>query len=362
MGLVTSMKGWRRSLGLSLCVLAAASATTQARTLIDLGLGKAEDINNLNQVVGDHTYTEYTFPIGFPQYRDRGFLWQNGVRVDIGSLAGTSTAWCAAFDINDLGQIVGESRRADGQLHGFMWQNGAMTDLGTLYGTTSRAFGINNLGQVVGRSDTSDGGQRAYLWQNGTLTDLGLLAGHFKSEGRAINDAGLIAGYSEAVDTDFHAVLWQNGSIIDIGTFGGLSSAESLSVNELGQVAGFAPDASENPRAFLWQNGEMTDLGTLAGSNTARAFDINESGVIVGDSGGKAVVWANGSIIDLNGYLSPGSGWVLTSALSINDLGWICGQGTYNGASHAFVLVPEPASLSLLAIGVVGLMLRKSSR
>jgi len=35
------------------------------------------------------------------------------------------------------------------------------------------------------------------------------------------------------------------------------------------------------------------------------------------------------------------SGWVLTTAEAINELGWIVGNGTYGGISRAFLLVPQ---------------------
>jgi probable HAF family extracellular repeat protein len=36
-----------------------------------------------------------------------------------------------ASDINDSGEIVGNSTTADGNSHAFRWQNGTITDLGT---------------------------------------------------------------------------------------------------------------------------------------------------------------------------------------------------------------------------------------
>ncbi len=81
--------------------------------------------------------------------------------TDLGTLGGTSSQ---AFGINDHGQVVGQSRLANGQLRAFLWEDGAMTDLGTLGGTFSLARGINDLGQVVGRSTLANGESRATLW------------------------------------------------------------------------------------------------------------------------------------------------------------------------------------------------------
>ena len=43
---------------------------------------------------------------------------------------------------------------------------------------------------------------------------------------------------------------------------------------------------------------------------------------------------------DLNKFLDPNSGWVLSDATGINELGQICGNGTLNGQGHSFLLTP----------------------
>src|SRR5213080_1236416 len=103
--------------------------------------------------------------------RPRAFLWSNGSMSDIGTLGGDAAE---AWDINDAGQIVGDSE-AFGLSHAFLWQDGTMTDLGTLGGIRglSGAYGINEAGQVVGYSYTqSYGMEHAFLWQDGVMTDL----------------------------------------------------------------------------------------------------------------------------------------------------------------------------------------------
>ena len=48
---------------------------------------------------------------------------------------------------------------------GFIWENGVMTDLGTLGGSEGFASDINALGQIAGQSsDTTHSGQ-AFVWQ-----------------------------------------------------------------------------------------------------------------------------------------------------------------------------------------------------
>jgi hypothetical protein len=56
-------------------------------------------------------------------------------------------------------------------------------------------------------------------------------------------------------------------------------------------------------------------------------------------------------------------GWTLTIAYSINNNGWIVGSGINpDGYSRAYLLIPEPATLSILALGVLFTALRAKRR
>jgi probable HAF family extracellular repeat protein len=59
--------------------------------------------------------------------------------------------------INDRGEVVGRSSRADGSSGAFLWRDGTMIDLGALTGAPrSEAFAINNRGQVLGEINHGD--------------------------------------------------------------------------------------------------------------------------------------------------------------------------------------------------------------
>jgi probable HAF family extracellular repeat protein len=87
----------------------------------------------------------------------------------------------------------------------------------------------------------------------------------------------------------------------------------------------------------------------------------------VGHAEGHAITWNGSSPTDLNTALfSIGSGWVLTTANGINDLGQIVGYASNGSASKAFLLtpinpVPIPAAawLMLSGIGVLGAAARR---
>jgi len=307
----------------------------------------AHGINITGQVVGSTN-------IGPPSYRSHAFLYSGGVMSDLGTLAGKSDS--NAWDINDVGQVVGDSGA-----HAFFYSGGSMTDLGTLGGTLlgetqSYAYGINSTGQAVGWSYWHDpqsqpgdrDPSRAFLYSGGVMMNLGTLGGS-NSLAFDINDAGQVVGRADIVGGgSSDAFLYSGGVMTDLGTLGGLGS-DAQGINNLGQVVGQATRSDGEEHAFLYSGGVMTDLGTL-GTSQSTAFDINTGGQVVGwsnvASGGTAIfhafVYNGGSLMDLNSLIPSTSGWTLTKANAINDVGQIVGDGTIGGAPHGFLLTPRP--------------------
>jgi probable HAF family extracellular repeat protein len=206
----------------------------------------------------------------------RGFLWQNGVTTDLGTLGGSETT---AFDINSRGQVLGVSETPADGFHGFIWRDGAMRDIGRV------AFvgGINNRGQAVGGSFASPGSLQAFIWTKGRQTHLGTLPGASNSTANDINDGGQVVGQSEVGDST-RAFLWEGGAMIDLGTLPGGTSALAYRINNRGQVVGWGNTATGETHGILWQNGTSIDLGTLPGGSYSFATGINERGDIVGAS------------------------------------------------------------------------------
>lgn len=100
---------------------------------------------------------------------EHAFLWtRNGGLQDLGVLY-PGDVHSQALGINDRGQIVGLSCTAHfASCHGFLWQNGVMIDLNTLVpgynGIIVDAQDINDLGQITGQSLDSASGNLVSFW------------------------------------------------------------------------------------------------------------------------------------------------------------------------------------------------------
>jgi len=145
-------------------------------------------------------------------------LFKNGQVISLGTLGGAESF---AQDITGQGQVAGDSSNGTPdpfpdpnvffpwgtETRGFVWQNGVMHDLGTLGGADTLAYAQNNRGQIIGASYTNNTVNPAtgvptidpYRWQHGHMTDLGTLGGHF-GFANWINDQGEVVGWSMAGD------------------------------------------------------------------------------------------------------------------------------------------------------------------
>jgi probable HAF family extracellular repeat protein len=130
--------------------------------------------------------------------------------IDLGNLGGSMNNF--AFDINNQGQVVGDSDLpGDTTQHAFIWtKHNGMQDLGTLPGDTdSSTESINNRGQVAGVSYTTVS-SRAFLWQNGVMTDLNALAcpgSVYLANALGINNQGEIIGDAITSSGEVHGYL-----------------------------------------------------------------------------------------------------------------------------------------------------------
>jgi probable HAF family extracellular repeat protein len=347
----SSPRQWRSSFQFSIERLESRSLLA-VYALTDLGtLGglraEANDINDAGHVVGQSVNSAL---------KDRAFLWRDGVMTDLGAIAGSTSK---GIGLNNAGQVVGYAA-ASGTNHAFLWEDGVMTDLvpGPQW---SSGNAVNDAGQVVGAYNLN----HPFIWEDGVLTDLGGFNGG-ASFGYAldINNAGQVVGSSySGVITDGlaqHAFLWEDGVMTNLGVLPGMEDSRAHGINDIGQVVGFSslfdPETTgEVSRSFLYSGGAMTDLNVPGESSAAE--DINDAGQIVGwmaVGNGRAYLYDDGVVTDLNTLVPAGSGLTLTAARGINNAGQIVGVAVDAASrSHAFLLTPIAPDTPLVNVGDV---------
>ncbi|MFZ0644102.1 MAG: hypothetical protein WA785_10805 [Candidatus Acidiferrales bacterium] len=159
-----------------------------------------------------------------------------------------------------------------------------------------------------------------------------------------------MAGSGDTGNTS-RGFIYQNGVFTLIGTLPGGIGSSAVAINDSGQVTGNA-DVPSGAHAFLYTAGQLQDLGVLPGGGAnSYAGALNSAGDVVGqadDPNGNSlafVVYANGTMQDLNGLIPSNSGWQLQQATGINDAGEIAGVGVFHSsptayALHSFILKP----------------------
>ena len=334
----------------------------------------ASAINNFGWVSGYAENGLVDSNTGYPVAH--AVVWKNGKITDIGTFGGTQSAamalndfgqviggalnkiddpWSAQFVLG-FGVIAWPGTT---QLRAFVWQNGVKQDLGTLGGPDAFAYGINQFGQIAGQSYTNSTPnpttgiptEDPFLWTNGKMIDLGSLGGTIGFS-VWLNDWGQVVGVSNlSGDQFFHGFLWSWGKMIDLVPASGGDNSYGLWINNLGDVVGTSSVTGDTAtHASLWSWGSSTDLGTIGQDDCSEAWGINNFRQIVGVSypcsdfeGGHAFLWQNGGpALDLNTLVENPSELFLYLASYITDSGEIVAQGVLpNGDIHTVLLVPR---------------------
>jgi uncharacterized membrane protein len=330
-------------------------------------------------------------------------LWKDGNIFNLGTFGGNESGAGAA---NRRGEVVGAALTSTPdpfphrvpysnyfffgngtESHAFLWYNGNKKDLGTLGGPDSAAFLVNEEGQVAGTSDVDynvnpvTGGPTVhpFLWQHGEMIDLvaaapeGMFGGTY-GIAAWLNDKGQVLGTMNLPgDTTWRSFVWDKGVVTPLGTLGGITTTAQF-LNNSGHAVGksdvttictaCAPDNQKQlHHPFLWRDGTMIDLGLLYDDTAGDASSLNSKDQVVGvtvpcttvnfdDSCDgplyHAFLWENGSMVDVQTLLVPGSGITLSGCAfcelgtyNINDRGEIAAQGLLsNGDARAILLIP----------------------
>jgi probable HAF family extracellular repeat protein len=322
--------------------------------------------------------------------------------VDVGVIGGDPSV---AVAINDLGEVVGTSCQEGPCLtHAFYWtESGGIEELGTLPGyPRSAAYDINNLGQILGdvlcwASDpgcSPEGSGEMVLWEKvgdrWTVTRLGLRAlfqgltkinnaGQFVRAGsayaltgglaveeplppldpppavtraRAINDAGVVVGQSTANDGTgtAKALAWFKDKvgtwrILPLQALPGHNIGQAVGVSEVDgmgriRVIGNSALALSRHRGYHpvrwtlepdgaggWRVAAMEELPLPMKFPNAEVWGVNTAGEVVGNYFNRRIVydaakWPSASLLET--LPSPSAGGA--KATDINNSGQIVGS------------------------------------
>lgn len=256
--------------------------------------------------------------------KQTGYVAKIGTRdyTDMKPITGADSSVVLAIRAN--GDAVGYSYAASNSANtrATLWADGKVYDLGA-----GRATAISSNGIVVG----TNAQQAARYSTTAAPVSLGSLINGQQSAAGGVNSGGRIVGQSGVV-----AFSHQNGSFFDLSFQGGGATGAAYAINNGGVAVG-----EINNHPFYTTGGTIVQyLDERNGSGTA--FDVNASNQIVGKTGSShgATLWDGTTGHTLNNLVTNLNSWDLTTATDISDEGRIVGYGTYDGDTHAYLLVP----------------------
>jgi probable HAF family extracellular repeat protein len=351
--------------------------------VVDLGAPKNDNFSMIMSV-NDQGWSEIMAGNFAPGQADfvpatplngRALINVDGFTLDLGTLGGPNS-WMNWGEINDFGQVVGDSETAVPDPNGedicgfgthltcrpFLWEFFHMSALPTLGGNNGEASAINNRGQIAGMAEngevdstcptgtTNNRIELPVLWEHGKAEALPTVDGDPDGFAFWINDHGQAVGYSGTCTAALHALSWENGTASPLPDLG--NGGQAWGNNDRGQIVGTIGSADgQTQTGALWQNGTVTSLGLLPGDIGGIAFGNNDRGQIVGGNWDSsfnwlhAFIWQNGVMTDLNTLFPANSNLFATFAAKINERGQIGGMaivlsGPDAGQIHAFLATP----------------------
>jgi len=192
-------------------------------------------------------------------------------------------------DVNDSGQIVGESIDSSGNYHGYELSGGKFTAINFPSSTSTLVLGINNSGEVIGFWGNAAGDQGSFTLIGGTYAALPNYSGAAPGQTFAvgINSAGDIVGWYNDPSGVSHGFLLSGGTYTSFDPPGSVSTfAEGI--NDAGDIVGGYCTSSEcvsngdGGLGFVLSNGVYTSI-VIPGEAYTTLDGINNNGVLFGN-------------------------------------------------------------------------------
>jgi len=284
--------------------------------------------------------------------------------------------------INAGGTVIGNAFNADASVEQAFWAAAGIThDLGS--GETK---GITSTGVISGNFVDPSGATSAFVFKPlaGTSTVIGnISAGVVESAVVAMNASGFITGTTTRLDSNASeeagpAFLYNGSTSIALTPLDASTDADAASspitINGNGAVLALSTSATGINLVEYSSTGAATDLGDIGSfdpSSTDAKHQFDDAGEILTTQSGHAeIIFSSGTRSDLNSLVTLPTGftgYTLTDARFSADDSGIVATGVSGGNTVTFLLspsfsaVPEPGTLGILVLGMLG-MLRSRRR
>jgi probable HAF family extracellular repeat protein len=204
-------------------------------------VGEARDVNDWGFAVGGSLDAEGHY---------RAVSYFNGVVTDLGSLDGTNS-W--AWGVNNFGFAVGNGF-VSGVAHAAGFFHGRVFDLGSIGGETY-ANAVNDLFEVAGTGRLADGTWSGFVLRKGKMAPLGEFGIPVPSTAVEINNRGTVCGssYDPSAYLRQAFLLYRDGSVVNLPDLG-YPFTYCSDVSNTGVAVGIADDGITGWRAVAWMD------------------------------------------------------------------------------------------------------------
>jgi uncharacterized membrane protein len=280
--------------------------------------------------------------------------------------------------------ISGSTKGGDGLIQAALYQAGSWKALGGIGGesdgNTSSAWNLSGNGRVMVGLGWVNGGtaHAVYSVDGAPLLDLGAIGAYDSRANAASFDGSTIVGWQSTESGPWQGTFWRDGvaTLMFDGDGNPLPDANAVSAD--GQwIVG-----SATGMLGLWRYNTLTGLTDQLGDYNSMTWFQGATGIsgdgsiVVGydrDFGppmwGTGTIWIEGQgMLNLTDYVSSRGvdlqGRTLSLPLGISDDGLtIYGvDSEYHGFVVTLAPVPEPATLTMLGLGLGGVLLAKRRR